>query len=130
MPTYAYDCGACGAQPEFFQGMTDPVKRKCPKCGKSKLVRRIGIGAGILFKGSGFYQTDYRSDSYKKAEAAEKPPSSDSKPSGEGKASDTAKPESKSSSASETKWAGETKSAGESKAKSDSSERKSSSKKK
>jgi predicted nucleic acid-binding Zn ribbon protein len=48
------------------------VKRKCPDCGKLKLKRLIGIGSGVIFKGSGFYQTDYRSDSYKKAAEADK----------------------------------------------------------
>ena len=47
--------------------MTSPVLRKCPKCGKSSLKRLIGTGAGVIFKGSGFYQTDYRSDSYKQS---------------------------------------------------------------
>jgi len=72
MPTYEYQCAACGHQFELFQSMTDPVKRKCPKCGKPKLQRLIGTGAGIIFKGGGFYQTDYRSDSYKKAAESEK----------------------------------------------------------
>ena len=73
MPTYEYDCGACGATLEFFQSMSEAPKKKCPECGKSKLTRRIGTGAGILFRGSGFYQTDYRSSSYKQgAEADQK----------------------------------------------------------
>jgi putative FmdB family regulatory protein len=73
MPTYVYECAACKREVEFFQSMSEAPKRKCPSCGKSKLVRRIGAGAGILFKGSGFYQTDYRSDSYKQGESADKP---------------------------------------------------------
>ena len=52
--------------------MSASVKRKCPDCGKLKLKRLIGAGAGVIFKGSGFYQTDYRSDSYKKAAEADK----------------------------------------------------------
>ena len=52
--------------------MTDRVKRKCPKCGKQRLKRLIGAGSGVIFKGQGFYQTDYRSDSYKKAAEADK----------------------------------------------------------
>ncbi len=72
MPTYEYLCQACGHEFELFQSMSAPVKRKCPDCGKLKLKRLIGIGSGVIFKGSGFYQTDYRSDSYKKAAEAEK----------------------------------------------------------
>ncbi len=72
MPTYEYLCQACGHEFELFQSMSASVKRKCPDCGKLKLKRLIGIGSGVIFKGSGFYQTDYRSDSYKKAAEAEK----------------------------------------------------------
>ena len=68
MPTYDYVCDACGHAFELFQSMSAPVKRKCPECKKSKLKRLIGTGSGVLFKGSGFYETDYRSDSYKKAQ--------------------------------------------------------------
>ncbi|MBX3357653.1 MAG: hypothetical protein KF745_04415 [Phycisphaeraceae bacterium] len=67
MPTYDYKCNACGDRSEVFQSMRDAPKRKCPKCGKNALERLIGTGAAVLFKGSGFYQTDYRSDAYKKA---------------------------------------------------------------
>ena len=66
MPTYDYRCRACGHLFELFQSITEGAKRKCPECGKLKLQRQIGTGAGILFKGSGFYETDYRSDSYSK----------------------------------------------------------------
>ncbi|MCA9174404.1 MAG: zinc ribbon domain-containing protein [Planctomycetales bacterium] len=72
MPTYDYECDACGHTFELFQGINDPVKKKCPECGKLKLRRLFGTGAAIVFKGSGFYETDYRSDSYKKGAAAEK----------------------------------------------------------
>lgn len=72
MPTYEYVCDECGHEFELFQSMSASVKRKCPECGKLKLKRLIGIGSGIIFKGSGFYQTDYRSDSYKKAAEADK----------------------------------------------------------
>ena len=65
MPTYEYECEACGHQFEELQSMTDPKLKKCPKCAKLKLNRLIGSGAGMIFKGSGFYQTDY-----KKKEAA------------------------------------------------------------
>jgi len=73
MPTYDYECDACGHEFELFQGINDPVQRKCPKCGKLKLRRLFGTGAAVVFKGSGFYQTDYRSESYKKAAAKDKP---------------------------------------------------------
>jgi len=72
MPTYEYRCGACGHEFEIFQSMSDSAKRKCPECGKLALERLIGMGAAVLFKGSGFYETDYRSESYKKAAEAEK----------------------------------------------------------
>jgi len=71
MPTYAYECQACHQAAEFFQSMSESPKRKCPACGKLKLKRKIGTGAGILFKGSGFYETDYRSQSYRDGAAAE-----------------------------------------------------------
>ena len=72
MPTYDYECNACGHELEIFQGINDPVKKKCPECGKNKLTRLFGTGAAIVFKGSGFYQTDYRSEGYKKAAKADK----------------------------------------------------------
>src|SRR5215207_2681779 len=75
MPTYDYECDACGHEFELFQGINDPVQRKCPKCGKLKLRRLFGTGAAVVFKGSGFYTTDYRSDSYKKAAEKDKPAS-------------------------------------------------------
>ncbi|MEM1329629.1 MAG: FmdB family zinc ribbon protein [Planctomycetota bacterium] len=77
MPTYDYRCNACGHEFELFQSMSASAKRKCPECGKLALERLIGTGAAVLFKGSGFYETDYRSDSYKKAAEKDKP--SDSK---------------------------------------------------
>lgn len=86
MPTYEYRCKSCAHQFEVFQSMSDAPKRKCPACGKASLERLIGTGAAVLFKGSGFYQTDYRSESYKKAAAAE------SKPAG---TTDAAKPDAK-----------------------------------
>lgn len=72
MPTYDYVCDACGHALEIFQSMSEAPKKKCPKCGKSKLARRIGAGAGFLFKGSGFYLTDYRSKSYTAQSEAER----------------------------------------------------------
>lgn len=71
MPTYDYECDACKHKFELYQGINDEVQKKCPECKKNKLRRLIGTGAAIVFKGSGFYQTDYRSDSYKKAKAAD-----------------------------------------------------------
>lgn len=71
MPTYEYLCDECAHEFELFQQMSDAVKKKCPECGKLKLRRLIGTGAGVLFKGGGFYETDYRSDSYQKAAKAE-----------------------------------------------------------
>ena len=94
MPTYEYLCGACDERVEIFQSMSEGPKRKCPKCKRSKLVRQIGSGAGILFKGSGFYQTDYRSDSYKSAQKADKPsePRTESKPAADAKPAPKPKP--------------------------------------
>ena len=71
MPTYDYVCGSCGHELEMFQSMSEAPKRKCPECGTMKLQRQIGMGAGILFKGSGFYETDYRSSSYEKGKKSE-----------------------------------------------------------
>jgi putative FmdB family regulatory protein len=76
MPTYDYECDACGHQFELFQNISDGLKRKCPECGKLKLRRLFGTGAAVVFKGSGFYQTDYRSESYKQAAKKDKPESS------------------------------------------------------
>lgn len=76
MPTYEYACEACSHRLEKFQGIADAPLRKCPECGKRKLQRLISGGAGFLFKGSGFYITDYRSDAYK--QAAKKEGKSDS----------------------------------------------------
>ena len=72
MPTYDYVCDACEHEFELFQSISEPKKRKCPECGKLKLRRLFGTGAAVVFKGSGFYETDYRSDSYKKGAAADK----------------------------------------------------------
>ena len=71
MPTYEYECDACHHNFDEFQSMTEAPLKKCPKCGKPKLRRVFGAGAAIIFKGSGFYQTDYRSESYKQAAKAD-----------------------------------------------------------
>src|SRR5438552_13854786 len=73
MPTYDYSCDACQHEFEVFEPITAEPQKKCPKCKKNRLRRLFGAGAGLIFKGSGFYQTDYRSESYKKAAEAEKP---------------------------------------------------------
>jgi putative FmdB family regulatory protein len=95
MPTYDYVCDGCGHAFELFQSMTDSVKKTCPKCHKKKLRRLIGAGGAIVFKGSGFYKTDYRSESYKKGAAAD----TGGKPEG-GKKSEGGKPDSGGGSAS------------------------------
>jgi putative FmdB family regulatory protein len=90
MPTYDYVCDACGHEFEAFESIKANPQKDCPECKGPKLRRKIGAGAAILFRGSGFYQTDYRSDSYKKAAKAEK---SSSEPPGASK-SDPPKSES------------------------------------
>lgn len=91
MPTYDYKCDACGHTFERFQSITAAPVRKCPECGKNKVKRLLGVGAGLIFKGSGFYITDYRSEGYKNAAKADSGASgesrSESKPAG-----DAAKP--------------------------------------
>jgi len=87
MPTYDYRCKKCGHTWEQFQSIKAEAIKKCPDCKKNQAERVIGPGAAILFKGSGFYLTDYRSDSYKKAAAADKPSSGETKSAGEAKAS-------------------------------------------
>lgn len=80
MPTYEYECRNCQHKFELYQSITAKPITRCPKCKKAKVRRLIGRGAGIIFKGSGFYQTDYRSDHYKKQSAADKPVAATSKP--------------------------------------------------
>jgi len=82
MPTYEYECGACGHRFERFQSITADAIRVCPACKKRKVRRLLGKGGAVLFKGSGFYTTDYRSASYKEAARKE---------SGAGKASEAGK---------------------------------------
>jgi putative FmdB family regulatory protein len=100
MPTYEYHCDACGNHFDEFQGINEPVLKKCPKCKKQKLRRIFGAGAAIIFKGSGFYETDYRSESYKASAKADQEKSSGDKkgadgtaaPSTESKPAETKKP--------------------------------------
>lgn len=63
MPTYDYECSACGHAFEEFQSISEKHLKKCPKCGKSSLHRLLGAGSGVIFKGSGFYETDYKNKS-------------------------------------------------------------------
>jgi putative FmdB family regulatory protein len=77
MPTYDYVCENCGHRFEKFQMMSASLLRKCPECSKMKLRRLIGTGAGIIFKGNGFYETDYRSESYKQGQTSEQKPTAD-----------------------------------------------------
>jgi putative FmdB family regulatory protein len=76
MPTYDYRCDACEHRFELFQSIKASPVRKCPKCGKLKARRLFGIGAAVIFKGSGFYCTDYRDKSYQAAAKKDKPESS------------------------------------------------------
>lgn len=99
MPTYDYRCKKCGHTWELFQSIKAEAIKKCPECKKNQAERVIGPGAAILFKGSGFYLTDYRSESYKKDAAADKPAAAPAESSGS-KSSDsssTPKTESKKS---------------------------------
>lgn len=80
MPTYEYECGNCQHAFEEFQAMSDKPLRKCPKCGKLKLQRLIGAGAGIIFKGSGFYETDYKRKPQAKVGDADAKPAAKSEP--------------------------------------------------
>lgn len=96
MPTYEYRCGACEHEWEEFQPITAKPVKKCPECGKSKAERMISAGGGIIFKGSGFYQTDYRSESYKKG-------ASEAKKASEGSKSDSSSSSTKSDSTTSAK---------------------------
>ena len=94
MPTYEYICRACGHEFEEFQSIkADPIA-VCPRCRKKKVERKIGIGGAVIFKGGGFYETDYRSDSYKSGAEAEKK-SGDAKADAAGDAKAGDKPSSK-----------------------------------
>ena len=95
MPTYEYACDACGHAFEQFQSITEAPVKKCPACGKRKVRRLISGGSGFLFKGSGFYITDYRSEGYKAAAKKDGEASSGKSDSGESK-SDSKSSDSKS----------------------------------
>jgi len=86
MPTYDYKCDACGHTFERFQSITARSIRTCPECKERRVRRLLGTGAGFLFRGSGFYETDYRSEQYKKEAKADRERSEkkESKSSGEG----------------------------------------------
>jgi putative FmdB family regulatory protein len=117
MPTYDYECDACEHKFEHFQGINAPVLKKCPECGKNKLRRLIGAGGAVVFKGSGFYQTDYRSESYKQKAAAEGKASSEGGSSGgesKGESKSESKPAESKSSSSENKPAAKPKGGGKS----------------
>ena len=111
MPTYDYICDACEHAWELFQKITDDPVKKCPECKKKKAVRQFGTGAAIMFKGSGFYETDYRSDSYKKSAKADKSAKSDSsdKKSDSSKSDSSAKSDSSSSSSDSSSKSGSSK---------------------
>lgn len=91
MPTYEYRCKKCSHRFEVFQSIKDAPKKTCPKC-KGRVERLIGAGAGLLFKGSGFYITDYRSESYKSAAKSESSASSGSKSAADSKPAVESKP--------------------------------------
>jgi putative FmdB family regulatory protein len=100
MPTYEYACSKCGHQFEKYQSMSDKPLEVCPKelCGqkkwgKGKIKKLIGAGAGLIFKGSGFYITDYRSEKYKAA-AKKESGGGETKPTGSSTESKPAKTES------------------------------------
>jgi len=88
MPTYEYICEKCGCEFEKFQSISARPLRKCNECGRMGLRRLIGAGAGIIFKGSGFYETDYRSKSYKEAQKNEKTETKETKTAAEAQKKD------------------------------------------
>jgi putative FmdB family regulatory protein len=102
MPTYDYQCEGCGHAFEEFQAMSDKPLKKCPKCKKTKLRRLFGTGAAVIFKGSGFYQTDYRSESYKAAAKADQQPAAQSAPAEKSSAKDSPAPTAKDKPATQT----------------------------
>ncbi|HET6250593.1 MAG TPA: FmdB family zinc ribbon protein [Tepidisphaeraceae bacterium] len=113
MPTYEYKCNNCGYKFEKFHSITSPAIRKCPQCGKNAVERLISAGGGLIFKGSGFYITDYRDAAYtdkakaesEKSEAPAKADGADAKPAAEAKsdAKAEAKPDTKAPAKTEAK---------------------------
>lgn len=95
MPTYEYECRACGSRFDLFQNITEKPVKRCPECKRLKVRRLIGSGAGIIFKGSGFYQTDYRSESYRKQVKEEKGEAGGKPKKEEAKTASSAKPDGK-----------------------------------
>lgn len=98
MPTYEYKCSSCGHTFERFQSITAAPIKKCPECGKAKVKRLIGTGAGLIFKGSGFYITDYRDKSYADKAKADTGAASDTKSESKTETQSEAKSEAKSES--------------------------------
>lgn len=84
MPTYQYECSKCRHHFETLQSMNDPRLKKCPACGKLTLERLIGAGSGIIFKGSGFYETDYKKKDSSKTESSNQPAKAPSPSGGHG----------------------------------------------
>ena len=103
MPHYDYACSECGHRFETFQNMSDDVLKICPECGKSALRRLIGTGAGLIFKGSGFYITDYKNKTGGSASSSTKSGEGSGSTSGESKASDSAPAKTEGKPASESK---------------------------
>ncbi len=102
MPTYEYECTKCDHVFERFQSMTDEPVKRCPEC-RCKVRRLFGTGAGIIFKGSGFYETDYRSKSYRDGESKDKSEASKSSSKSSSSSSSSSKSKSEKKSKSETK---------------------------
>jgi len=102
MPTYEYECAKCHKDFEIFQSMKDDALKTCPKdkCrqktwGKGKIKRKLGVGAGFIFKGSGFYITDYRSEGYKKSKSESAKASESSSTKSDSSKTESAKPAAK-----------------------------------
>jgi putative FmdB family regulatory protein len=91
VPTYEYECDACQHRFDELQSFSDPPLKTCPECKKNKLRRLFGTGAAVLFKGSGFYETDYRSEAYKSAAKADSDAAKGGSPGSSGKGDGAAK---------------------------------------
>lgn len=98
MPTYAYRCKSCSHEFEEFQGISEPALVRCPSCGKDTLSKMISGGAGLVFKGSGFYLTDYKNTSSSSGDGEKKPspPKETSETKSESKSADSKSTDSKS----------------------------------